>query len=184
MLKSAIILAIVGLSLAEQGYSAYDQNAYARDSPASGYGAPTGGYDAPATSYDYAPVVEDSGLDLGKLSELLPLFLAVFAAIILAQILGPLLLQLLALLVGVLPLALGIKAPLVNAILAPFNLVLAEFPAGGTAAVGPITVFPATGRAFADGLSSFGMNLSDDQLNMLSDFATKSINALAEELEA
>lgn len=184
MLKSAIILAIVGLSLAEQGYSAYDQNAYARDSPSSGYGAPTGGYDAPAQTYDYAPAVEDSGLDLGKLGELLPLFLAVFAAIILAQILGPLLLQLLALLVGVLPLALSIKAPLVNAILAPFNLVLAEFPAGGTAAAGPLTVFPAGGRSFADGLSGFGLNLSEDQLNILSDFATKSISALTEELEA
>jgi len=180
MLKTAIILAIVGLTLAEQGYSAYDQNAYARDSPVSGYGAPSGGYDEPAGGY-YAPETTDSGLDLSKLGELLPLFLAVFAAIILAQILGPLLLQLLALLVGVLPLALSIKAPLINAILAPFNLVLASFPAGGTAATGPLTVFPDGGRSFSDALSSgFGLDLSEDQLNILSDFATKSISALSE----
>merc|ERR1719206_705992 len=71
------------------------------------------------------PAQEDGGLDIGgKLEELLPLFIAVFAAIILAQLLAPLLLQLLTLVVGILPMALSIKAPIINALLAPFQLQL------------------------------------------------------------
>merc|ERR1712106_1064274 len=90
----------------------------------SGYGAPQAAYE----SYDYsnyAPAQEDGGLDIGaKLEELHPLFIAVFAAIILAQLLAPLLLQLLTLVVGILPMALSIKAPIINALLAPFQLQL------------------------------------------------------------
>merc|ERR1719461_442142 len=79
---------------ASSGYSA----------PATGYGAPTG-YAAPDDSYgydqySYAPAVEDEGFGLGKLEELLPLFLIVLAAIILGQLLSPLLAQLAVLLVG------------------------------------------------------------------------------------
>merc|ERR1719166_840889 len=100
---------------------------------ASGYGAPTG-YAAPDDSYgydqySYAPVAEDEGFGLGKLEELLPLFLIVLAAIILGQLLSPLLAQLAVILVGILPLALGIKAPIVNAILAPFGLSLCDITA-------------------------------------------------------
>merc|ERR1719204_2054879 len=81
--------------------------------------ASSGGYSAPDDSYgydqySYAPVAEDEGFGLGKLEELLPLFLIVLAAIILGQLLSPLLAQLAVLLVGILPLALNIKAPIVN----------------------------------------------------------------------
>lgn len=193
MYKAALLFAIVGATLADQGYGAYDQQAYARDgahsAASSGYGAPTGGsaYAAPSASgYDtYGAVVEEEGLDLGiNITELLPIFLAVFAAIILAQLLSPLLLQLLALLVGLVPLGINIKAPIVNALLSPFNLVLAEFPAGGDAATGPLTVFPAGrsfGRSMADG---FGLDLSADQVDIISSFATKAIDVLSEKFEA
>jgi len=122
---------------ASSGYSA----------PASGYGAPTG-YAAPDDSYgydqySYAPAVEDEGFGLGKLEELLPLFLIVLAAIILGQLLSPLLAQLAVLLVGILPLALNIKAPIVNAILAPFGLTLCDI----TDPAVPVAV---TGRGFSE----------------------------------
>merc|ERR1719295_2262402 len=117
----------------------------------SGYSGPATGCAAPDDSYgydqySYAPAVEDEGFGLGKLEELLPLFLIVLAAIILGQLLSPLLAQLAVILVGILPLALGIKAPIVNAILAPFGLSLSDITAGVNA---PVAV-PAAGRAFGE----------------------------------
>jgi hypothetical protein len=198
MFKAALVFAIFGFALADQSYG-YDQQAYARDGghhsspsssgygapPATGYGAPpSSGYGEPTGYADSYAVADEGGdFDIGAtLSELLPIFLAVFAAIILASLLAPLLVQLLALLVGLLPMALGIKAPIVNALLAPFNLVLAEFPAGGDAATGPLTVFDGMKRSF-DGRSlanGFGLDLSDDQIDILSNFATKALGALSE----
>merc|ERR1719295_1151918 len=114
----------------------------------SGYSGPATGCAAPDDSYgydqySYAPAVEDEGFGLGKLEELLPLFLIVLAAIILGQLLSPLLAQLAVLLVGILPLALNIKAPIVNAILAPFGLTLCDI----TDPTPPVAV---TGRAFSE----------------------------------
>merc|ERR1719391_515852 len=126
--------------------------------------ASSGGYSAPAPDdsygydqYSYAPVAEDEGFGLGKLEELLPLFLIVLAAIILGQLLSPLLAQLAVILVGILPLALGIKAPIVNAILAPFGLSLCDITAGVNA---PVAV-PAAGRAFAE---DFGFSEETGQI--------------------
>jgi hypothetical protein len=140
------------------------QNNYAAPAPSqSGYGAPTGGnsYQAPAVSYpsasgsgydapDYydgsygAPQATGTGEEGGvgfSLEEIIPLFLVVLAAVILAGLLGPLFSQFLMLFVALAPAALNVKAPIVNAILAPFNLVLCMTDA----TTGPTVV---TGRSF------------------------------------
>jgi len=168
--------AIVGCALADDSaYAApsvsYNQAASgpAYAAPAPEYGAPSDGYGAPAdayapqeyaapTGYEYEAAQEDgAGFDLSKITELLPLFLAVFAAIIVAQLFAPLL----GMLFGAkLDLASGILAPLstakidvINAILAPFSLVLGN--------VGTCTA--ATGRSLTQG---FSMN-PDSVINML-----------------
>ena len=102
------------------------QNDYAAPT----YDAPT--YDAPtATGYD-APsynAIQDTvdGFDLSKITELLPLFVAVFAAIIIAQLVAPLFAAIAAPLGGLA----GIFAPIrqakfdaINAILNPMGLAL------------------------------------------------------------
>jgi len=152
--------------------------------PSSGYGAPSGssGYAVPQDSYEsydysnYAPAQEDGGLDIGgKLEELLPLFIAVFAAIILAQLLAPLLLQLLTLVVGILPMALSVKAPIINALLAPFQLQLCN--TDGTAF---------TGRSFdSDSVRSFlPEGISDDKINIITQFAQEAIQSLTSAYES
>lgn len=142
------------------------QNNYAAPAQSqSGYGAPSGtgggSYAAPAVSYstgsgpsaggydDYggssygAPATgtgEEGGVGF-SLEEIIPLFLVVLAAVILAGLLGPLFSQFLMLLVALAPAALNVKAPIVNAILAPFNLILCQTdPANPPVAV--------TGRSF------------------------------------
>merc|ERR1712079_343916 len=151
--------------------------------PSSGYGAPSGssGYAVPQDSYEsydysnYAPAQEDGGLDIGgKLEELLPLFIAVFAAIILAQLLAPLLLQLLTLVVGILPMALSIKAPIINALLAPFSLQLCNLDG---------TPFP---RSFdSETFRSFmPEGISEDKLNIITKFAEEAIASLTSQYEA
>lgn len=159
-----------------------------------GYGAPSGGYGAPSAptapqatyggDYDYSsyePQAQEAagGDDLGaKLGELVPLFIAVFAAIILAQLLAPLFLQLLMLLTGILPMALGIKAPIINALLAPFNLALAEVcdPAAPAVFTGtfpapcPVAGRAFTGRAFAEEAATlFGFDVSDAKVSIMAD---------------
>merc|ERR1712045_916795 len=133
------LAAIVGCAFADDSAYAAPQASYsAADSgyaaPQAGYGAPSVEYGAPdnsyaATGYEYTAAQEDdSGFDLSKITELLPLFLAVFAAIIVAQLFAPLLGALFG---AKLNLASGILAPLstakidlINAILNPLNLVL------------------------------------------------------------
>merc|ERR1712179_69754 len=140
------VAAIIGCALADDSaYAAPSASYSAADSgyaaPQAGYGAPSVEYDAPG--YEYTAAQEDdAGFDLSKITELLPLFLAVFAAIIVAQLFAPLLGALFG---AKLSLASGILAPLstakidlINAILSPFNLVLGNVgtctPAGsGTA---------------------------------------------------
>jgi len=173
------IAAIAGCAIADDAaHSAYAAPAvqYAAapaaeyGAPSDGYGAPSDGYGAPADTYGapqqyaeytdaYAPAQEDGGFDLSKITELLPLFLAVFAAIIVAQLFAPLL----GLLFGAkLDLASGLLAPLssakidlINAILNPFQLVLGN--------VGTCT--PATGRSLG-GAADWNMS-PDNVLNML-----------------
>jgi len=121
------------------------ENSYAAPSapsaPAATYNsAPSYGYDDYSTGY--APVEEaDEGKVGFSLEEIIPLFLVVLAAVILAGLLGPLLSQFLMLFVALAPAALNVKAPIINAILAPFNLILCQ-TAANTA---PVAV---TGRSF------------------------------------
>lgn len=173
-LRSAVILSVLGVVLSDNsGYGAPAAAQSGYGAPSSGYGAPSSGYDAGATSYDYSGydsyAVEDGGdaFDLGKLEELLPLFLAVLAAIILAQLLSPLLSQLLVVLVGILPMALNIKAPIVNAILAPFSLTLCD-PAGPTQ-------FPTAGRSFEE------YGLSPETAKVLSDTFSTVLEAVKDQ---
>jgi hypothetical protein len=142
----------------------------APSAPSAGYDA--GGYDYSAGYDQVAYEQDDGGLDLGKLEELLPLFIAVFAAIILAQLLAPLFTGLIALLVGILPGALGLKAPIINALLAPLGLQLC------TTAVPPVafTGRSFTSRAFTQDL--LGGKFSEDQINIMTDFAESAINSL------
>jgi len=166
--KCAVVLfAMVGAVLADQsGYSAPASSGYAAPQYAAATGGGSGyaaaaatGYDAPA--YDYSYQQDEGGFDLSKLEELLPLFLAVLGAIILAKLLAPLLMQLFVLITALLPMAINLKAPIINAILLPFGLTLCN-PDGPT-------VFPAaTGRSLGE---AFGLN--EDAVQIVDDlFAT------------
>merc|ERR1711990_1381757 len=153
------------------------------NAPTGGYGAPSGGgYDAP-TGYD-APQAgygdyDEGGYDIGaKLGELIPLFLVVFAAIILAQLLAPLLLSLFGILIGIVPMALSIKAPIVNLILAPFNLQLCSVDAAGA-----VTAFPAkrafSSRSLKDAVTAFGYGVSDAKIDILADFVNNAMESFS-----
>merc|ERR1712027_77096 len=128
---------------ASSGYAA-PQDAYA--SPASEYAAPQ--YSAPAASYD-APAYEqtydapsyaaaDAGLDfdLSKLTEILPLFIAVFAAIIVAQLVAPIFSMLFGAKVnflgGILSPLGQAKVDLINVFLQPFDLTIADCTPSGS----------------------------------------------------
>merc|ERR1712106_1264756 len=85
-------------------------------------------------------------------------FLAVFAALIAATLFAPLLGVPFGAKVGLLggliaPLG-NVKIDILNTILSPFNLVLANFPVGGTAAAGPLVVAGTNGRSLASGFSA------------------------------
>ena len=94
------------------------------------YAPPSTGYGEPSTSYDYGydqggyVATQDDGLDLGKLTDLIPIFVVVFAAIILAQLIAPLFTSLFTLIVAIIPGTLSFKAPIINALLNAFNLQL------------------------------------------------------------
>lgn len=160
------------------GYAA-PQDAYASpaaeyaapsyEAPASSYGAPT--YEQeyaapayePATGYEvsapaYGAPAADAGLDfdLSKLTELLPLFVAVFAAIIIAQLVAPLFGMIFNAKLGIFG---GIFAPLAqtkvniaNLFLNPFNIAIADCtpanPANGICANNAVNV--GQGRSFND----------------------------------
>merc|ERR1711963_807439 len=133
----------------QQDYAAPQYAAPAYEQPQETYGAPAVGYES-YQSPDYASA--EGALDtidgfyFSKLTELLPLFIAVFAAIIIAQIFAPLFAALFGAKVGLLG---GIFSPLgqakfdvINAILAPFNLVLGN--------VGTCTAATFSGRSIDD----------------------------------
>merc|ERR1711902_23855 len=155
-----------------------DSSAYAAPT---GYGAPDSGYGAPAaeyaaesyeepSSYYGEPAEADAGgfdLDLSKILELLPLFLAVFAAIIVAQLFAPLLGVLFNAKVGLLggvlgPLG-GIKGGLINIVLNPFGLQLC------TTATPPVAF---TGRSSASGFS-LNKDMVDTAANLLYEAVSK-----------
>merc|ERR1712088_880271 len=161
---------------APQGGYAAPAAAYAPAAP-TGYGAPDSGYGAPAAeyaaeSYD-EPAEADAGgfdLDLSKILELLPLFLAVFAAIIVAQLFAPLLGVLFNAKVGLLggvlgPLG-GIKGGLINIVLNPFGLQLC------TTATPPVAF---TGRSSASGFS-LNKDMVDTAANLLYEAVSSKLN--------
>lgn len=156
-----IVCALIGFVAADDGYAAPQASGYGAPAPAvTGYGAPDAAYGAPETGYGPpatgygapAPITEGGGdlIDLGKLEELAPLFLAVFAAIILANILGPLVGALFGLKAGLVAPILGpigsAKGSLVNIILGIFGLQLCDLTGAA---------FPAAKkRSFEDGAPS------------------------------
>ena len=177
MFKTTLFLTLVAVCLGDL------------PAPSGGYGAPSGGgYDAPTGGYDpqagYGDydqggyeLADEGGDDIGaKLGELIPLFLVVFAAIILAQLLAPLLLGLLGAVVGILPMALNLKAPIVNLILAPFGLQLCT-PAA--AAGGTPTAFPRgfSSRSLKDAVTAFGYDVSEDKIDILADFVNNAMDS-------
>lgn len=199
ILQTVLLVALASFCHADtppsNGYGAPDTGYGTPDSgygtPDSGYGTPDTGYGTPTgTGYDqggydqggdynagYGETTsygEDGGEDLlAKVSDLIPLFIAVFAAIILAQLLSPLLMELLALIVGILPMGLAVKAPIINMILAQFNLQLCTTDT-------PPEVFPPprrsfSGRALKDMASGFGFDVSEDKLNIVSNFLTNAL---------
>ena len=91
---------------ADGGQAQYGVPDTGYDSSYSQPSAPTG-YSAPSASYDYGfeqggyAATQEDGLDLGKLTDLIPIFVVVFAAIILAQLIAPLFAQLFALLLAI-----------------------------------------------------------------------------------
>jgi len=110
------------------------------EAPAASYGAPTyeqeyaaPAYEAAPTGYDTgygAPAAEGLDFDLSQLTELLPLFVAVFAAIIVAQLVAPLFGALfgakVALFGGIFNPLGQIKFDVINAILNPLSLQVAN----------------------------------------------------------
>ena len=141
MLPSSVllILLVTGLQYQEAraqqaSYGAPTGASASYSGPDSGYGAPEDSYSSAQGYYDYdqaySPSQDDLGFDLGKIGDFIPLFVVVFAAIILAQLLSPLLLQLLMVVMGIVPMALSVKRPIIDAILAPFNLQLCDLPRG------------------------------------------------------
>jgi hypothetical protein len=110
------------------------------EAPAAAYGAPTyeqeyaaPAYEAAPTGYDSAygvPAAEGLDFDLSQLTELLPLFVAVFAAIIVAQLVAPLFGALfgakVALFGGIFNPLGQIKFDVINAILNPLSLQVAN----------------------------------------------------------
>jgi len=105
------------------------QAAYGAPSYEQEYAAPA--YEAAPTGYDYnAPAAEGLDFDLSQLTELLPLFVAVFAAIIVAQLVAPLFGALfgakVALFGGIFNPLGQIKFDIVNALLNPLSLQVAN----------------------------------------------------------
>ena len=169
MLSSVVLIALVGSLQAQQASYGAPSTGYASPDyaePQAGYGASAGGsYDYGNYDQGFVATQEDGGLDLSKLGELIPLFLVVFAAIILAQMFSPLLTGIMTLLVGILPMALSIKVPLVNALLAPFGLQLCNVTTGG--------------RSFHESFQTLDLDLSEDQLDIAADFADRLVDAVS-----
>merc|ERR1712117_64437 len=117
--------------------SAYGAPSAEYGAPSDAYGAPSDAYGAPQqynepTGYESYEAAADTAdiFDLSNLSTYIPFLLAVFAAIIVAQIFGPLLGTLfgakLDLAQSLLEPVGQVKINIVNAILAPFGLVLGD----------------------------------------------------------
>merc|ERR1712012_737082 len=174
MLSSVVLIALVGSLQAQQASYGAPSTGYASPDyaePQAGYGASAGGsYDYGNYDSGFVATQEDGGLDLSKLGELIPLFLVVFAAIILAQMFSPLLTGILALFTGILPMALGVKAPIINALLQPFGLQLCDLNGDPFPMQRSLEVISESAR-------SMGFDVSDDQVAIITDFAERLADA-------
>ena len=124
--------------------------------------------------YNYQHEIEEpSGFDfVGRALEAVPLFLAVLVAFLLAQLAAPWLSQLLLVGVSIIPIGLGYKAPLINALLVPFGLTLCTTGA-------PPAVYTGTSLISGRQLSEdFGLHLSEEQWEMVSQMAQSGMEAL------
>ena len=104
--------------------------------------------------------------DPDKIVEFIPTFVVVFASIILAQLLSPLMTQLLTSVLGFVPMALSSKRPIIDAILAPFSLMLCDRPGG---------------RSFSDSFRSLERELgwSETQANIAATFAETAFETIS-----
>jgi len=145
------------------------------------YAPPSTGYGEPSTSYDYGydqggyVATQDDGLDLGKLTDLIPIFVVVFAAIILAQLIAPLFTSLFTLIVAIIPGTLSFKAPIINALLNTFNLQLCT-------TADPPVAFPGSRRSFTarDMEGIFDSNLFNPaKLDMLATVVDEAVSAFS-----
>ena len=104
--------------------------------------------------------------DPDKIVEFIPTFVVVFASIILAQLLSPLMTQLLMSVLGFVPMALSSKRPIIDAILAPFSLMLCDRPGG---------------RSFSDSFRSLERELgwSETQANIAATFAETAFETIS-----
>jgi hypothetical protein len=167
---SCVLLSVIVSG--DEGYSApptgYGPPAEAYGVPETAYAPPATGYGATGPSYTATGGGGDDLLDLAKLEELAPLFLAVFAAIILANLLGPLISALFTVktnLVSPLIAPIGAaKGSLVNLILGVFQLQLCDL--NGNA-------FPGTGR---DDVAA-EWNINPALLDILSGKVTEAIHS-------
>ena len=159
-----------GAPAASSGYAAPDAG-YGAPTGGASYAAPSTGYDAAAPAYDYAqpaggyaaPAAAAGGFDISNLSSLIIPILVAIGLIIAAIIIGGALLSFLS---SGTTVSLAGLAPLANALLNPLGLSLCT--------VGPpVAIFngAATGRMLSDMASGYGFDFSEDQMNVVADFA-------------
>lgn len=178
MVTPSVLLLLVVTSLyyevvsgQQASYGAPTGGSASFSNPDTGYGAPEDSYSSAQGYYDYdqaySPSQDDLGFDLGKIGDFIPLFVVVFAAIILAQLLSPLFLQLLMVLMGIVPMALNVKRPIIDAILAPFNLALCDINGGK--------------RSFSESFRSLEDELgwSETHVNLMTNFAETAFETIS-----
>jgi hypothetical protein len=147
-------------------YSEYPANAAALTAASTsggGYGSQTTGVD----DYNYQHEIEEpSGFDfIGRFLEAIPLVLSAAVAFLLAQLVAPWLYQLFLVAVSLVPIGLGFKAPLLNALLVPFGLTLCT-------TTPTLAVYSGTG-----GLA-IGRELSEDQWEAVNQITQRGIEVL------
>ena len=172
-----LLASLLSLALGQEYAAPSGQEYDAYAPPSTGYGEPSTSYDYGYDQGGYAVTQDDAGLDLGKLTDLIPIFVVVFAAIILAQLIAPLFTSLFTLIVAIIPGTLSFKAPIINALLGTFQLQLC------TTASPPVAF---TGRSFTarDMEGVFDSSLfSPEKLNMLATVVDEAVNAFSSKFQ-
>ena len=115
--------------------------------------------------------MDDLEFDLDQIGDFIPQFIVVFASIILAQLLSPLLLQVLMAIMGIVPMAFSSKRPIIDAILAPFNMQLCDRPQG---------------KSFSESFRSLEEELgwSEAQTSMAASFAENAFETISRKYQS